>query len=67
MGERQVRKQAEAGDEWMSLPDAAEELGVTRQTVLTLGIKGELKTQSVADRVVVSRASVEKRKLSIAK
>ena len=46
------------GDEWMSLDRAAKELGVSREAVLALCIKGELVGQHVAGRTVVRRDSV---------
>lgn len=47
-------------DLWMSLVEAAKELGTTRQTVLTRAVKGEVEAQFIAGRTVISRASVAK-------
>lgn len=46
-------------DRWLSLPKAASELGCSRQGVLIAIAKGELMSEHVAGRVVVSRESVE--------
>lgn len=48
------------GEDWMSLADAAQELGETRQTVLTRAVKGEVDAKHVAGRTIVSRSSVER-------
>lgn len=58
MVQTQARKDAEGGDDWMSLSEAAETLGEHRQTVLTRGIKGEVEIKHIAGRTIVSRASV---------
>lgn len=47
-------------DPWMSLLQAAKELGETRQRVLTRAIKGEVEAKYIAGRTVVSRASIER-------
>lgn len=55
-----TRKATADRDPWMSLVAAARALDTTRQTVLTLAIKGDIEAQHVAGRTVVSRASVER-------
>lgn len=47
-------------DRWMSLPEAAKTLGVTRHAVMTRALRGELESQTVAGRTVVARADVER-------
>jgi hypothetical protein len=47
-------------DPWMSLKEAAKALGMARQTVLTLALKGEVEAQHIAGRTVVTRESVER-------
>lgn len=47
-------------DPWLSLPQAARALGVSRQTVLLRASRGELDSLSAAGRVLVARASVER-------
>jgi hypothetical protein len=49
-------------DEWMTLQQAASELGCTRHLVLSGIVRGELTAQVIAGRTVVSRSSVMKRK-----
>lgn len=44
---------------WLSVTEAARLLGVSRQTVYARANRGELQTREIADRTVVSRASVE--------
>lgn len=51
---------AEQNDAWMSLVQAAKELGETRQRVLTRAVKGEVEAKYIAGRTVVSRASIER-------
>ena len=59
MGTTQTRKETEATiDPWMSLGDAARELGITRHTVLARIVAGELKGTVAAGRTLVSRESV---------
>jgi hypothetical protein len=58
-----ARKKAEPlDDRWMSQPKAAAELGCSRQGVLALVAKGELESDYVAERVVISRESVARLK-----
>lgn len=52
------RKLEPLDDRWMSIPKAAAELGLSRQGVLVRVAKREIESEFVADRVVVSRASV---------
>lgn len=59
MGAARSRKQDDDG-EWISLSSAAELLGEHRQTVLTRIVAGELEGKVVADRTIVTRASVER-------
>lgn len=54
-------------DDWMTVPQAARELGIAAPTVLQRALRGELETQTLsagplAGRTFVSRASVEKAK-----
>lgn len=58
MGQTATRKETEVADPWMSLRDAASELGISRQTVLTRIVAGELEGMTVAGRTVVRRSSV---------
>lgn len=60
MTQTQTRKETEPLDPWMSLGDAAEALGLSRQTVLTRVVAGELTAKHIAGRTVVSRDSVKK-------
>jgi len=46
-------------DEWMTVNQAAEKLGIHRQTVISRALAGEFETQRVAGYTFVSRASVE--------
>lgn len=46
-------------DPWMSVPEAAREIGVANATVLQLALRGELKTMVAAKRTLVDRESVE--------
>jgi excisionase family DNA binding protein len=48
-----------AEDRWMSVQKAAAELGCSRQGVLVAVAKGELVSAHVAERVVISRDSVD--------
>lgn len=62
-----VRKQSAPArpgvvDPWMSLREAAKELGCAPATVSSRALRGELETQTVAGRVFVSRKSVERAK-----
>lgn len=59
MAAKEIRKQ-DIGNEWVSLVEASKMLGLSRQTVLTLAVKGELEAQHIAGRTVVSRKSVER-------
>ena len=45
-------------DPWMSVAAAARALGVSRQTVYARIARGHLVTEEIAERMVVSRASV---------
>ena len=54
-----ARKTEPKTDRWLSLSEAARQLGTTRHTVLARALRGELETQQVAGRTVVSRESVE--------
>lgn len=47
-------------DQWVSLPKAAELLGVHRQKVLQLAVKGVLVAEQRGDWTFVSRASIER-------
>ena len=47
-------------DPWLTVKDAAEMLGISRFLVLSRAAKGELETRTIAKRLVVSRASVER-------
>lgn len=58
MGTTQTRKETEKDDEWISLSEAARQLGETRQTVLTRAVAGDIVAQHIAGRTVVTRASV---------
>lgn len=46
-------------DPWLSVPEAAREIGVANATVLQLALRGEIKTMVAAKRTLVDRASVE--------
>jgi len=54
-----VRKSVEAED-WLTVKEAAERLGIHRQTVLNRALSGDLQTIKIAGRHFVSRASVER-------
>lgn len=58
MAATQTRKETETGDAWMSLNEAARELGIHRATVLARIVAGELQQMIVAGRTFVSRESV---------
>lgn len=45
---------------WLSLPEAARQLGESRLAVLTRAVKGEVDAQHIAGRTVVSQASVQR-------
>lgn len=49
----------ERKDAWLSLPQAAKLLGVARHTLLSRALDGEIVTEVIAGRRLVSRASVE--------
>jgi hypothetical protein len=53
-------------DPWMSIPDAAREIGVANATVLHLALRGEIKTMVAAKRTLVERESVMAYKARIA-
>jgi biotin synthase-related radical SAM superfamily protein len=53
------KKVAPIEDRWMSVLKAAQALGCSRQGVLVSVAKGELEASHVAERVVVSRESVD--------
>ena len=46
-------------DEWVSIPQATKLMGVARHTLLARALDGEIETQVIAGRRVVSRASIE--------
>jgi predicted site-specific integrase-resolvase len=46
-------------DGWLTLPQAAKLLGIARHTLLSRALDGEIETQVIAGRRVVSRTSVE--------
>jgi len=48
-----------ADEPWMTVPQAAKEIGVANATVATIALRGELKTQTVAGRTFIERASVD--------
>ena len=56
---RKQKAENRAVDPWMSVREAARQLGIAPPTVLTRVIRGELQAQSTAGRTVISRASVE--------
>ena len=47
-------------DEWVSLPKAAELLGVHRQKVLQLALKGQLDSEHRGSWTFISRESIER-------
>lgn len=53
---------SEADSDWLSVPQAARELGISYGGVLARALRKELETQRIADRTFVSRASVERAK-----
>lgn len=55
-----ARKDTDAvvDDRWMSQPKAAAEIGCSRQGVLAYIARGELESDVVAERIVISRESV---------
>jgi excisionase family DNA binding protein len=56
-----VRKAKAFTDEaWMTVTQAAKQLGCAPQTVYVKVVAGELETTRVAGRIFVSRASVER-------
>jgi hypothetical protein len=64
-----TRKESIVGatsDPWMSVPEAAREIGVATATVLQLALRGEIKTMLAAKRTLVDRESVEAYKSRIA-
>jgi hypothetical protein len=60
MPARDVRKEKELSNAWVSLVEASRLLGQSRQTILTRAVKGELEGKHIAGRTVISRASVER-------
>lgn len=52
-----ARKQE--GDRWMTVRQAAQALGIAPQTVYARALDGQLKTEVIAGRRLVERASVE--------
>lgn len=54
-----VRKSVEA-EEWMTVAEAAQRLGIHRQTVLNRALAGDLVSMKLAGRHFISRASVER-------
>lgn len=53
------KKRDPVEDRWMSLPQAAAAIGCSRQGVLISIAKGDLRSEQVAGRIVVSRDSVD--------
>jgi hypothetical protein len=49
-----------AADGWVSIGKASRMLGEARLTVMSRVVKGELTAQHIADRTIISRASLEK-------
>jgi len=56
---RKAETALETAGEWVSLPTAARELGVTRSTVLTEVVKGNLVADNRADFTFIERKSLE--------
>ena len=52
------------GDAWLSVQGASDALGESRLKVLSRALKGELESQTVAGRTVISRVSVDRVKAS---
>ena len=50
----------EKKDAWLTLPQAARMLGVARHTLLSRALDGEIVTEVIAGRRLVSRESVER-------
>ena len=46
-------------EDWLTVNQAAERLGVSRQTVLNRALAGELETMRIGSRHFVKRASVD--------
>lgn len=59
MGQTEARKETENGDEWISLAEAARQLGQTRHSILQRAVAGEIVAQHIAGRTVVTKASVD--------
>jgi len=55
-----ARKAVADPEGWVSLPVASRMLRVSRQTTLTMALRGELDAQHIAGRTVISRDSIEK-------
>lgn len=55
-----ARKKLIAPDPWMTLNQAAKELGESRLAVLTRTVKGEIDAKHEAGRTIVSRESVRR-------
>lgn len=63
MATTQARKETEANGDWMTLGQAAADLGEARQTVLTRIVAGELDGKHEAGRTLVTRKSVARLKI----
>jgi hypothetical protein len=50
----------EKKDAWLTLPQAARMLGVARHTLLSRALDGDIVTEVIAGRRLVSRESVER-------
>jgi len=55
-----VSKPPAVNDPWISVREAARQLGIARTTVLTWVIQGKLEATTVAGRTFVNRESVER-------
>ena len=55
-----VVERQKVADPWMSIKEAASQLDISRHMLLKRAASGEFETTLVADRLVVSRASVER-------
>ena len=47
-------------EEWLTVAEAAAQLGIHRQTVLNRALAGDLESMKLAGRHFISRASVER-------
>jgi hypothetical protein len=57
-----LRKNLETNDPWLSVPQAAAELGLSKYLVLSAVAAGELSAGRAAGRTVISRESVARLK-----